>query len=124
MTLQELYERMDGDFEQALRVMRVEKLVDKHIRKLPANHVFADLKQAAAANDPAALFDSAHAIKGVCANLGLKTISESASQIAEEYRPGNARTMSDEQVQTIVAEIDGMYAKAVAAIGEYTGEAA
>ena len=37
MTLQELYRQIGGDYEQALKVLRVEKLADKHIRKLPGN---------------------------------------------------------------------------------------
>ena len=37
MTLQELYQQIGGDYDQALRVLRVEKLVDKHIRKLTKN---------------------------------------------------------------------------------------
>ena len=35
MTLQELYQNIEGNYDQALRVLRMEKLLDKHIRKLP-----------------------------------------------------------------------------------------
>ena len=34
MTLQELYAGIYGDYDQAIRVLRIEKLIDKHIRKL------------------------------------------------------------------------------------------
>ena len=37
MTLQELYDTIGGDYEQAVRVLRMDKLIDKHIRKLPKN---------------------------------------------------------------------------------------
>ena len=39
MTLQELYQNIGGDYDQAIRVLRVEKLIDKHIRKYPAGGV-------------------------------------------------------------------------------------
>ena len=32
MTIQELYQMIDGDYDQAIRVLRVDKLIDKHIR--------------------------------------------------------------------------------------------
>lgn len=33
MTLQELYQNIGGDYALALRCLRVERLIDKHIRK-------------------------------------------------------------------------------------------
>ena len=71
MTLQELYQNIDGDYDQALRVLRMDKLLDKHIRKLTKNGVITQLLAAGETMDPTALFEAAHAAKGVCANLGL-----------------------------------------------------
>ena len=99
MTLQELYKEINGDYDQALRVMRVEKLVDKHIRKLTKNGVVESLLKAGETMDPVALFETSHAVKGVCANLGLVALSEAASEISEEYRPGNERHFSDAEVK-------------------------
>lgn len=122
MTLEALYQAIDGDYEQALKVLRVEKLMDKHIRKLPQNKVFAALHAAGEGMDAEQLFENAHALKGVCSNLGLVKISEAASEIAEEFRPGSSRAMSDEQVKTIIRDIDAMYQKAVEGIRTYTEE--
>ena len=61
-------------------------------------------------------------MKGVCANLGLVKLSNAASDIAEEFRPGNSRSMTDEQVKAIVRDIDAMYQKAVRGIQTYTEE--
>ena len=41
MTLQELYQHIGADYERALRVLRMDKLLDKHIRKLLQNGVIA-----------------------------------------------------------------------------------
>ena len=39
MTLQELYQEIGGDYNQAISVLRMENLIDKHIRKLTKNGV-------------------------------------------------------------------------------------
>ena len=81
MTLQELYQSIGGDYEQATRVLRMDKLIDKHIRKFTKNGVVEALLAAGNTMDPTALFETAHAVKGVCANLGLTALSDTASEI-------------------------------------------
>ena len=119
MTLQELYQSMGEDYEQALRVLRIEKLVDKHIRKLPQNGLIEAMVAAGETMDPAQLFESAHAAKGNCGNLGLTRLSSMASEITEEFRPGHPRTMSDDAVREKLGEIDALYRKTVEAIHTY-----
>ncbi|MBO4217267.1 MAG: Hpt domain-containing protein [Clostridia bacterium] len=119
MTLKELYDAMGGDYEQAIKVLRIEKLIDKHIRKLPDNPIFGNLSEAGRTMDGKALFESSHAVKGVCANLGLVKMSACASDVAEQFRPGNSRTLSDGQVQEKVNEIGAMYEKCVEEINKY-----
>ena len=36
MTLQELYTRIDGNYDHAVQIMRMEKLIDRYVRKFPA----------------------------------------------------------------------------------------
>ena len=119
MTLHELYTEIGGDYEQALRVLRAEKLIDKHIRKLPKSGVADRLLNAGKSMEPAELFEAAHAMKGVCANLGLAALAEMVSVIAEEYRPGNARRLSDSDVAQRLAEIAEAYAKTADGIRRY-----
>ncbi len=122
MTLQELYQKIGGDYNQAIRVLRMEKLMDKHIRKLPKNGVVDALLKAGETMDPVQIFEAAHAVKGVCANLGLTGIAETASDIAEEYRPGNARGLTDEQVTEKIARVDQLYRHTVEVITQYEEE--
>ena len=119
MTLNELYEQIGGDYEQALRVLRMDKLIDKHIRKLPKNGVAERLIGAGKTMDPTELFEAAHAMKGVCANLGLVALSEMASELAEEFRPGNPRKLSDAEVSDRIAEIEALYGKTAEGIRKY-----
>lgn len=119
MTLQELYENINGDYAQAMRVLRMEKLMDKHIRKLTKNGVIDALLAAGETMDPTALFDAAHAAKGVCGNLGLVNLASAASDIAEEFRPGNPRTMDDAAVKEKLAAIAALYKKTAEGIAQY-----
>lgn len=119
MDLQELYESIDGSYKQAMTVLRVEKLVDKHIRKLPQNGVVDDLIAAGDTMDPQQLFETAHAVKGVCANLGLTGLASAASEITEEFRSGNPRKLTDEQVQERIHAIAVLYEKTKDGIARY-----
>ena len=69
--------------------------------------------------DPTLLFESAHAVKGVCGNLGLTKLAAAASEIAEEFRPGNPRTLTDAQVSERIRGIAELYAKTAEGIGRY-----
>ena len=121
MTLRELYANIEGDYDQALRVLRVEKLMDKHIRKMAQNGVAERLLAAGKIMDATELFESAHAMKGACGNLGLVKLSELASQISEEFRPGSPRTLTDAQVADLVSQLEALYQKTVNGIRQYTG---
>ena len=76
MTLQEMYDNIGGSYEQAARVLRVDKLIDKHIRKFKDNGVVEALLDAGESMDAVQMFETAHAVKGVCGNLGLTSIYE------------------------------------------------
>lgn len=122
MTLQELYQLIQGDYDQAKRVLQIEKLMDKHIRKFESSPVVPALIAAGETMDPTALFEAAHAVKGVCGNLGLTKLAAAASDITEEFRPGATRTMTDEQIKEKLAEISRLYALAQDGIRQYTAQ--
>ena len=119
MTIKELYQSIGGDYEGALRVLRVEKLVDKHIRRFAENDATERLVIAGETMDPAELFEAAHAMKGVCANLGLTLLSYEASGITEEFRPGNERKLSDDEVRARIYAIHEKYKSTVEEIRKY-----
>ena len=72
--------------------------------------------------DPASLFETSHAVKGNCGNLGLTRLSEAASRISEEFRPGNPRTMTDGEVKAQLDEIAALYGKTAEEIRRYAAE--
>ena len=69
--------------------------------------------------DPTALFETAHTVKGVTANLGLVAISNLASEITEEFRPGAVRKLTDEQVREKLGKIEELYRKTIEGIKQY-----
>lgn len=119
MTIQELYENIGGNYAQAQKIMRMDKLIDRYIRKLSSSNINEALRAAGEAMDPAGLFESAHAMKGVCANLGLDALAEAASELSEEFRPGNPRRFSDEEVKARLRRIDEMYRTVINGIDQY-----
>lgn len=119
MTLQELYTAIGGDFAAAKNTLCIEKLIDKHIRKFGQNPVFASFKAAGERLDPAALFESAHAIKGLCANLGLVGLAALAEEICNEFRPGNPRKMTDGAVREKIDLFCKLYEKTCDGIAQY-----
>lgn len=119
MTLQELYQNIGGSYDQAIRVLRVEKLMDKHIRKFAQNGVVEALIEAGGTMDPADMFEKAHALKGVSGNLGLTGFYELACELSDEFRPGNARKHSDAEVAAKLGEVEALYKKTTEGIRRY-----
>ncbi|MDO4804673.1 MAG: hypothetical protein Q4A32_07625 [Lachnospiraceae bacterium] len=119
MTLKELYQDIGGDYDQAIRIMRAEKLIQKHICKLPKKGVVDALLAAGETMDPTQLFEASHAVKGIASNLGLASFAAAVSEISEEFRPGAGRTMSDAEVKDKIAGIGATYQKMVDCINRY-----
>ena len=88
MTIQELYDQIGGSYDHAVQIMRMDKMISKYLLKLTDSDICDKLRDAAGSMDPAALFESAHAMKGVCANLGLDDLAAAVSEVTEEFRPG------------------------------------
>ena len=123
MTLQELYQQIGGDYDQALRILRMDKLIDKHIRKLTKNGVVDALLAAGETMDATQLFETAHAVKGVCGNLGLPKLAAVASEITEEYRPGSTRQFTDAEVEEKLRALSELYQKTADGIAAYEASA-
>lgn len=119
MTLQELYQNIDGNYDHAVQIMRREKLIARYISKFPKSGVNEALQEAGKSLDPARMFETAHAMKGVCANMGLDRLSAAAGEICEEFRPGNARSISDDEIRARLAEVDALYQRTVEGIHAY-----
>ena len=123
MTVEELYEQIGGNYAHAQQIMRKDKMISKYLLKLRESGVFEGLMEAGETLEPAAMFEKAHAMKGVCANLGLDALSHAAAEITEEFRPGSARKMTDAEVRKKLDALGEMYQRTIKGIEEYAAEA-
>lgn len=119
MTIQELYERVDGSYEQAVRVMKRDSLIDRYVRRFDESGQMAKLLAAAEQMDASGIFDSAHALKGICCNLGFDRLAAELDALAEEFRPGHARRHTDEEVRERLESVKTLYQKTVDGIHAY-----
>ena len=119
MTLEELYTLIGGNYEQAKQIMNSDRLIDRYVRKLKNSGVEKMLSAAGETMDPDQLFESAHAMKGVCANLGLEELAAQADAITEEFRPGNNRKLTDEEVKVKLLSIAELFEKTLNGIQQY-----
>jgi HPt (histidine-containing phosphotransfer) domain-containing protein len=116
MTVQELYQQIDGDYEAVKKIMMTDGMISRFVVKLVDDRSFDTLMAAGESMDAAALFSAAHTAKGVAANLGLNKLSRMASEITEEFRPGTERTMSDAEVGAKMEEIRALYERTLEGI--------
>lgn len=119
MTTQELYENIGGSYESAKRILQMDRMIGRFILKFLDEKSCGKLLAAKEANDPEGMFEGAHAMKGVCANLGLDALSHMASDIAEEFRPGHTPSMSPEELDRRFAELKALYERTIAGIERF-----
>ena len=122
MTVQELYESIGGNYESAKRILMNDKLIGRFVVKLLDDSSFERLAEASETMDAAGIFEGAHAMKGVCANLGLNELSRGASELAEEFRPGNERKLSDDEVRERVEALRALYERTQDGIRSFSRE--
>ena len=120
MTVQELYESIGGSYDSARRILPMDQLIAKFVVKFLDDKSFEKIEAASRAGDGNGIFEGAHAMKGVCANLGLDGLSQAASELAEEFRPGNTRTMDDAAVAAKVAELKVLYDRTMEGIQKFS----
>ena len=122
MTVQELYAEIGGNYENAKRTLQMDKLIAKFILKFLDEKSCEKLMAASAEGDEVSIFEGAHALKGVCANLGLDDLSSWAGVVAEAYRPGKPHTMDPATRDDILARIKQDYDRAIAGIQQFASE--
>ena len=89
MTLQELYQAIDGDYEDVLgRMMRSEKMVQKFVLKFLNDQSYETLVRSMEEEKYEEAFRAAHTIKGVGQNLGFTKLYQSAGALSEALRNG------------------------------------
>ena len=122
MTVQELYDNIGGNYNGAKSILQMDKLIGKFILKFLDEKSYERLVASWEKRDAEGVFEASHALKGVCANLGLDELSRRASDISEEFRPTHGRAMDDAEVGRLMDELDGVYRRTVEGIRAFAAE--
>lgn len=105
MTLKEVYDKINGDYNGVIHRLMDEKRVKKFLLKFPVDTSFADLRKALESGDCDMAFRAAHTLKGVCQNLGITVLFESSNELTEHLRGGNLEG-SDELFEKVAKDYD------------------
>ena len=119
MTIQELYEKIGGSYESAKKILPTDKMLAKFVQRFLTDKSAEKLLAAYESGDETGMFEGSHALKGVCANLGMLELSRLASEISEEYRPGTPKTMSPDELERHFTDLKALYETTVSGIQEF-----
>lgn len=117
MTIQECYERLHGDYEQAQSRLMNDRLIERFILKFPADESMKLLVNSVEAKNYSEAFRGAHTLKGVAANLAFTQLQEVSSELAEELRNGNPLTNFD-----LYEKVKAAYALVIDTLAQYEAE--
>ena len=79
MDVKQFYLKTNSNYEEALSRMMNDFLIEKLVSKFISNNQYADLIATYEAKDYQAVFNNAHALKGVTGNLALTSLYEISS---------------------------------------------
>ncbi len=113
MNLKECYKAMGADYEDVIRRLMSERLVEKFVLKFLDDGSFSMLCEALEAGDWEQAFRAAHTLKGVSQNLSLTRLGESSSALTEALRNHTAP-----EDPALFAQVKEDYEKAVQVIRE------
>jgi len=116
MTVKELYEKIGGDYDEALKRLSMDMLVGRFILRFLDDPSCKSLLSAWEHQDETELFEAAHSAKGVCANLALTRLADIAGVITEATRPGNETAKSGIDIAPLVDEFRKVYDNTVTEI--------
>lgn len=86
MTLLECYERTGSDYQDVMKRLGNEALIRRIAAKFPKDTSFQKLQEGFLKEDGELAFQGAHALKGICLNLGFTRLGKISSELTESLR--------------------------------------
>ena len=118
MTIQECYAKMGADYQEVLRRLYNEAMIQKFVLLFLKDDSYQNLENALAAADVKTAFRAAHTLKGVCQNLGFSNLYVPAAELTETLR-ANRLDGTEEQFE----QVKKQYKITTDAIRELAGQA-
>ena len=86
MTVKELYESFNGNYQNALQTMMNDEFIKRMLSKFLVNNCFQDLVNHYENKNLRGVFEASHSLKGVAGTLSLTPIYEKAMVVCEKTR--------------------------------------
>lgn len=117
MTLNECYQRMHGNYEEAKMRLSIDPMIEHFLNRFLEDASMASLREAVEEGNIPESFRAAHTLKGVAANLAFTELQTAASQLTEQLRPQTAPAAPD-----LVQRVEAAYNLVVDSIKAYSAE--
>lgn len=119
MNLQECYQAFGGDYEDTMKRMGMERLLQKFMLKFLDDGSFQELCDNMEQQNYEEAFRAAHTLKGLCLNLGFKTLAESSSNLTEALRPQQFEESNLAEIMKMLEQVKRDYEMTVSVITEF-----
>ncbi len=113
MTVQEFYEKTNGNYEGALKRLKRDEMIQMFLKMFLQDDSYEKLLDAVERGDIDAAFGSAHTLKGVSANIELTQLHEAVCELVEQLRPKQEQADAE-----LMARVKEKYESTVKAIRE------
>lgn len=111
MTLKECYEALEGDYEDVIKRLMSEKLVQKFVLRFLNDSSFENLVNDLKNGNYDDAFRDAHTLKGVTQNLGFTKLFLSSDSITEALREKNI-----DEANSLLPQVEADYNQTISAI--------
>ncbi len=86
MDIKECYAKMGGNYDDVMSRLRTDERIKKFLLKVAEDKSFDNLCDAMSVHNIEEAFRAAHTLKGVCSNLSITRMYETASAMTEALR--------------------------------------
>lgn len=100
MTLKELYEKINGSYDDAIGRLMKDSLIERFVLMYLRDDSFNNLLKAIETGNISEEFRAAHTLKGVAANLAFTNLQVAASNLTEQLR-SQTEQANPELVETV-----------------------
>lgn len=114
MTLEECYNKLHGDYQEAQGRLMSDKLINRFILRFPSDPSMDALREMIAAKENASAFRAVHTLKGVAANLAFTELFKNASNLTEQMRD-----LVSEADPVLYANVEESYKLVIDTLKEY-----
>lgn len=117
MTVKELYEKIHGNYQNALSMMMVDDFIKRMLTKFVQSNSASNLFEAYENKDYPAVFAAAHSLKGVTGNLALTSLYDKVVPIVEKTR--NATSNSNIDIESEMNDFKNEYQFVIESINDF-----